>query len=451
MIIAQENSYKPNVNPPTEFILIVDDNTTNLSILKEALKTIGLRVRLAVDGESAIKQAKQELPMLILLDVEMPGINGFETCTLLKADPLTQDIPIIFMTALSDTANKVKGLSLGAVDYITKPFEKEEVLARVNVQLKVRELNKSLAEKNTRLLELTEDLEQKVAERTAALQKAQIQLVQQEKLSMLGQLVAGVAHEINNPIGCITSNIAPAQEYVKSLSTALKLYQKYCPEVPEIQQELEEIDIEFVLEDLPKLLDSMQLSTQRIKDISISLRNFSRLDTDTKVLANLHLGLDSTLVILRHRLKAISNRPEIKIIQEYSKLPEVKCSPGQINQVFMNLIANSIDALEEKFEILGNQFQPIIKIITEQPDKKRIVIRIIDNGKGMSEEIKQQIFQPLFTTKPVSKGTGLGLSIAQQIIVDKHGGQLSFNSVPKQGTEFIIELPLGEESLVNSH
>ncbi|AFY47794.1 histidine kinase,Response regulator receiver domain protein,histidine kinase [Nostoc sp. PCC 7524] len=432
------------LNSATEFILIVDDNSTNLSVLKEALKSVGLRVRLAVDGESAIKQAQQELPLLILLDVEMPGINGFETCTLLKADPLTQDIPIIFMTALSDTANKVKGLSLGAVDYITKPFEKEEVLARVNVQLKLRELTKNLAEKNTQLLELTEDLEQIVTERTADLQKAQVKIVQQEKLSMLGQLVAGVAHEVNNPIGCLISNLAPAYEYAKSLSQALKLYQKYCPEILELQEELEELDIEFVLEDLPKLLDSMKLSTQRIKEISISLRNFSRLDADTKVLANLHLGLDSTLVILRHRLKALGSRPEIVVVKQYGDLPEVECYPGQINQVFMNLLANAIDAIEEKLEKSGKDFQPTIKVITEQPDEQRVIIRIVDNGKGINNDIRERILQPLFTTKPINKGTGLGLSIAHQIIVDKHGGKLSFISLPEQGTEFMIELPLGK-------
>lgn len=430
-----------NLTSTTEFILIVDDNLTNLSVLKESLKGAGFKVRLAVDGESAIKQIQQEHPALILLDVEMPGINGFETCNLLKADPLTQDIPIIFMTALTDTDSKVKGLSLGALDYITKPFEQEEVIARVKIHLQLRELTKILEEKNAQLVQLTEDLEERVIERTAALQKAQVQLVQQEKLSMLGQLIAGVAHEVNNPLGCIISNLTPAYEYVDSLSQAVKLYQKYCPEIPIIQQELEELDIEFVLEDLPKLLDSMKLSTQRIQDISISLRNFSRLDADTKVFADLHLGLDSTLVILQHRLKAIGTRPQVEIIKQYGNLPEVECYPGQINQVFMNLLANAIDAVEERLEKSEHEFQPWIKITTEQPDNKSVIIRIADNGTGITEAVKQRLFQPLFTTKPVNKGTGLGLSIAYQIIVDKHGGKLSFVCLPEESTEFIIELP----------
>ncbi|MUG97331.1 response regulator [Scytonema sp. UIC 10036] len=431
-----------------EFILIVDDNPTNLSVLKQALKSVGLKIRLAADGESAIEQIKQEPPALILLDVEMPGINGFETCSLLKADPFTQGIPIIFMTALAHTENKVKGLSLGAVDYITKPFEEEEVIARVKVQLQLQKLTKSLEEKNFQLTQLTEDLEQRVAERTVALQKAQVQLVQQEKLSMLGQLVTGVAHELNNPISCIISNLAPAQEYFTSIIQALKLYQQYCPEIPELQQALEAEDIEFAIEDFPKLLNSMQLSSDRIKDISVSLRNFSRLDVSTKVPTNLHLGLDSTLVILRHRLKARDSRPEIQVIREYGNLPEVKCYPGQINQVFMNLLANAIDAVEECFDSEGTndnagcKTQPSISILTEQPDEEKVIISIIDNGQGITEKVKQQIFIPMFTTKPISKGTGLGLSIAHQIVVERHGGKLSFVSQLGEGTKFFIELPL---------
>jgi signal transduction histidine kinase len=428
----------------TEFILIVDDNPTNLSVLKQALKSAGLKVRLAADGESAIEQVKQEPPALILLDVDMPGINGFETCRLLKADSFTQSIPIIFMTALADTENKVKGLSLGAIDYITKPFEQEEVLARVKVQLQLRELTKKVEEKNAQLVRLTEDLEQRVAERTAALQKAQVQFVQQEKLSTIGQLVAGVAHEINNPIGCIISNIDPAYEYVASLTQVLKLCQQHCSKIPELEQALEEHDIEFVLADLPKLLDSMKLSSDRIKDISVSLRNFSRLDNDTKVPVNLHMGLESTLVILRHRLKSVGNRPEIEVIKKYGNLPEVPCYPGQMNQVFMNLFANAIDAIEECFDSTDAWYKdkPMIQIKTEMPDEEKVVIWITDNGKGMTEDVKERLFQPLFTTKPITKGTGLGLSIAHQIVVDKHGGKLNCVSTPEEGTEFVIELPL---------
>ncbi|NDJ19945.1 response regulator [Myxacorys almedinensis] len=218
--------------------------------------------------------------------------------TLPKANPSTEAIPVIFMTALADTTNKVKGLSLGAVDYITKPFERDEVLARVRVHLQLRQL--------------TANLEQRVTERTDALQTAQIQLVQREKLSMLGQLVAGIAHEMNNPIGCIVSNIAPAKQYVADIAGILQLYQQHYPQpVPAIAQALEDLDITFALKDLPKLLDSVKLSSDRIKEISVSLRNFARSDSTTKVVVNLHDGLNSTLIILGHRLKAFDSRPAI--------------------------------------------------------------------------------------------------------------------------------------------
>ncbi len=421
----------PTSNLEPGFILIVDDSPTNLSVLAQILKAAGISIRIETDGKNALEQLEDnsDRPELILLDIQMPGIDGFETCRQLKANPTTQDIPVIFMTALTDTKSKVKGLSLGAVDYITKPFEGEEVLARVRVHLQMRHLTKTLQQWN-------EQLEQKVVERTAQLQKTQIQLIQQEKLATLGQLVAGVAHELNNPISCIVGNMAPAYEYLADIGKILHLYQKYCPpSIPEIEEALVDTDIDFVLEDFPKLLDTMKLSSDRIQDISVSLRNFSRLDADTKVLANLHDGLDSTLVILQHRLKAIGSRPAIKVIKEYGILPEVECYPGLLNQVFMNLLANAVDALEE-------QSTPTIRVSTTISDAKRVVIRIADNGKGISEEIRRRLFEPLFTTKPPGKGTGLGLSIAKQIVEEKHGGWLSVVSELGKGCEFVIEIPL---------
>jgi len=411
----------------SDFILIVDDNPTNLSVLSQALKSAGFAARVAEDGESAIEMVQHKLPALILLDVQMPGIDGFETCGKLKADPLTQNIPIIFMTALADTENKVKGLSLGAVDYIPKPFEQAEVIARVNIHLQLKQL--------------TDNLEQKVLERTAALEQAQLQLVQQEKLSMLGQLVAGVAHEMNNPISCIISNIHPAQEYIAELSQILQLSQQYYSQLPDaIQDAIAQTDLDFILEDLPKLLNSMQVSTERIKDISVSLRNFVRADTSVKIEFDVHEGLDSTLLILRHRLKSLGQRPEIQIFKQYASLPKVECYPGQLNQVFMNILANAVDALEEAWQQGNNSLA--IKICTEMTSPESVMIRISDNGIGMTDEVRQRIFDCLFTTKAVGKGTGLGLAIAHQIVVEKHSGSLQCNSSFGQGTEFVIVIPI---------
>ena len=353
----------------------------------------------------------------------MPGMNGFEACSQLKSNAATQDIPVIFMTALADTANEVKGLSLGAVDYITKPFEREEVLARVNVHLQLRQL--------------TVQLEQRVLDRTAALQNAQVQLVQQEKLSMLGQLVAGIAHELNNPISCIVNNITPAKRYIEDLSTIIQLCRQHCANSNSaIQEAFTDLDIEFALEDLPKLLDSIRLSSDRIEDISVSLRNFSRSDSTSKIAVNLHDGLDSTLVILGHRLKAVGDHPAIEILKTYGDLPEVECYPGPLNQVFMNILANAIDAIED-----AAPSTPQIQIQTLTIDNTA-VIQISDNGNGIPASIQSRLFDPLFTTKPVGKGTGLGLSIARQIVEDQHGGKLRVVTEPDQGTLFEICLPI---------
>ncbi|WP_414622492.1 sensor histidine kinase [Calothrix sp. CCY 0018] len=413
------------------FILLVDDNPTNLAVLAQTLKNAGLSIRIETDGESAIEQLEYETeqPELILLDVQMPGIDGFETCRRIKANPQTQEIPVIFMTALSDTDSKVKGLSLGAVDYITKPFEGEEVLARVRVHLQLRHLTKKLENWN-------EQLEKNVAERTAALQQTQVQLVQQEKFATIGQLVAGVAHEINNPIGCISSNITPAYEYLGDITQIIHLYQQHYPQpVTEIAEALEDLDIEFALKDFPNLLESMKVSSQRIQDISVSMRNFSRNDTNKFVSSDIHSGMDSTLMILRHRLKAVGSRAEIEIIKQYGNLPEIQCYPGLLNQVFTNLLANAIDALEDVPA-------PNIHIFTEKNISDKLIIRIADNGIGMSEEVQQKLFEPLFTTKPLGKGTGLGMAIAKQIIEETHQGKISVSSVSGKGTEFTIEIPL---------
>ncbi|MEH1846025.1 MAG: AAA family ATPase [Nostoc sp.] len=278
------------------------------------------------------------------------------------------------------------------------------------------------------------------------LQNAQLQIVQSEKMSALGNLVAGVAHEMNNPLGFIAASLKQAKPTVADIVEHLKLYQSSLPNASdEIKDHAEEIDLDYSLEDLPKMIDSMNMACDRLKNISTSLRTFSRADKDYKVPFNIHQGIDSTILILKHRLKANELRPAIEVITEYSTLPQIECFPGQLNQVFMNILANAIDALDESntnrsFEEI--QINPNLITIKTSVENECVKISITDNGQGMTQEVKQKIFDHLFTTKAVGKGTGLGLAIARQIIVEKHGGAIAVNSQLGEGTEFAIRLPL---------
>jgi len=276
------------------------------------------------------------------------------------------------------------------------------------------------------------------------LQQAQLTIIQSEKMSALGNLVAGVAHEINNPVGFLSGNINPALDYINDLFGLLDLVEEESANLSAgIQEKIETIDLDFIRKDLPKLVSSMREGVKRIKDISTSLRTFSRADTNYPVACNIHDGIDSTIMILKHRLKANENRPEIKVVKEYGNLPQIECYAGQLNQVFMNLFSNAIDALEESNQ--GRKYAKIANEITVKTelseDKKQAIIRIADNGIGMSTEVQSKIFEHLFTTKGVGKGTGLGLAIARQIIEEKHQGSISVNSAIGVGTDFIISLP----------
>ncbi|MEH2342988.1 MAG: AAA family ATPase [Nostoc sp.] len=293
---------------------------------------------------------------------------------------------------------------------------------------------------------LLQQQKQQLEQALQELQTMQLQLVQGEKMSALGNLVAGVAHEINNPVGFIAGNLEPAKDYVKDLLGLINLYQEKFPNPgSHIQDEIDAIDLNYLREDLPKLLESMKLGVSRIRSISTSLRTFSRADKDYKVPFDIHEGIDSSILILRHRLKANENRPAIEVVKNYGKLPLVECFAGQLNQVFMNLLANAIDALEQynterSLEaILANP--NCITIQTRVADSGQdVLIKIADNGVGMSPEVKQKVFDHLFTTKPVGKGTGLGLAIARQIVVEAHGGSLSCTSELGKGTEFVIQI-----------
>ena len=287
------------------------------------------------------------------------------------------------------------------------------------------------------------------------LHQLQSQLVQNEKMSALGQLVAGIAHEINNPVNFIHGNLKHVKEYAEELLDFLQLYQAQYPQpVPEIREKAEEIELDFLQSDLIRMLKSMRVGTERIREIVLSLRNFSRTDEAEFKTVDIHEGLEGTLMILHHRLKAQPQRPAVEILKEYGELPPIECYPGQLNQVFMNLIANAIDALETFNE--NRSFEEIkknpsqISIRTSMLDSQWVQIKIADNGPGMTEEIHKKIFDPFFTTKKVGKGTGMGLSISYKIITEKHCGKLVCLSSPGQGAEFIIQVPTSQSKGVTS-
>jgi len=702
----------PHNKPVKEQILVVDDTLENLKLVTTFLSEYEFEVLTAKSGSHALRILENAAPDLILLDVLMPEIDGFETCRRLKAWEKTKDIPVIFMTAIADFANpenKVKGLTMGAVDYITKPIQLDEVLARIRIHLKLHSLTRQLQKQNdllesifnesadaiflvsretglivdcnrravelfeanskeellniegqtlqkerfvpeelnliwyeidingfwsreieyvtkqgkmfwgniavkqiyvvnqkmnlvrvtditkrkqaeeklqkskyfieriaetspnllfiydlieqrnvysnqatSRLIGYTsqqiqemgeallstimhpEDLltvaqhfetlskandydvlefeyrlrnylgewqtffaratiferttdgtvkqilgtatditERKRAEEAVQqsedrerkkatqleltikeLKRTQAQLIQAEKMSSLGRMVAGVAHELNNPVSFIYGNIAPARHYFQDLLSLIELYQQTYPNSPaKIQQLTAEIDLEFVRDDCQKLLNSMQVGAERIEQIVLSLKNFSRLNESELKPVDIHEGIDNTLIILHHRLRAEGTRPEIQVIKNYSQLPLVTCYASQLNQVFMNLLDNAIDALEtqaspRKITISTSLIQNLLRPAALTKSKiqneiiQSVVIRIADNGSGITEEVKQSIFDPFFTTKAVGSGTGLGLSISHQIVVEKHHGHISCLSTPGQGTEFVVEIPV---------
>jgi PAS domain S-box-containing protein len=332
--------------------------------------------------------------------------------------------------ALEATVTQAKS---GQLSFYTATFQ--DISKRKEAEAALRQSKSRLKQKNKQLEEALTELKQ-----------AQTHLIQAEKMSSLGQMVAGVAHEINNPVSFIYGNIQPALDYTRDILQLLELYQQHYPQPQlEILDYADEIDVEFLKSDYLQLLDSMRVGAERIRDIVRSLRNFSRLDEADIKAVDLHEGIESTLLILQNRLKPNADHPEIEIIKDFGKLPLIECYPSQLNQVFMNIISNAIDALEE-YNLLqlskgmkSQQYQ--IRIKTLLVDPQWVEIRIADNGPGITEEVKSKLFDPFFTTKPVGKGTGLGLSISYKIVVEKHKGKIFCSSEPHQGTEFIIRIP----------
>jgi predicted ATPase/signal transduction histidine kinase/tRNA A-37 threonylcarbamoyl transferase component Bud32 len=344
------------------------------------------------------------------------------------------------LTSRAFTEQKLQILSLLCAQ-ISISIENSNLYQYLQSNLQELEIkNRALKASETREREKANQLEIILQE----LQNTQMQLIQSEKMSSLGQMVAGIAHEINNPLSFITGNLSHTSDYTKDLLRLIELYQQNYPQpASEIQDLIEIIELGFLIEDLPQTLQSMQVGADRISEIVRSLRNFSRLDAMEKKPSNIHEMIDSTLMILQNRLKAQPKRPTINIIKEYGNIPIIQCYPGQLHQVFMNILANAVDAIEESAEtgeITKDNLQ--IRIHTQVNQENYVIISIADNGPGITEDVRQKLFDPFFTTKPVGKGTGIGLSISYQIVVEKHQGQLNCISAPGEDTEFIIKLPI---------
>jgi len=383
---------------------------------------------------SAINYVERTLEPVILTNASQEGIFTHDPYIVKHQTKSLLGLPIVYQAKLIGILYLENNLATGAFTKqrleVLKLLTSQAAISLENATL-YHELQELAVKERERAVELGESLNK--------LQQTQAQLVQTEKISSLGQLVAGVAHEVNNPVGFIAGNLHHATEYVNALTNHISLYQENFPNPPDqIKEDAEDIEIEYLIEDLPQMLSSMKLGIDRIRDIMQSLRNFSRVDTADKKPADIHAGIDSTLMILQHRLKPKGELEEIAIVKEYGDLPEIACYSGSLNQVFMNIIANSIDAMEGE----RARSPKHITIRTQQIDDDKVAIRIKDDGPGMTEEVRQRLFDAFFTTKPEGKGTGLGLSISYQIVVEKHGGKLQCVSAPGQGAEFIIEIPI---------
>ncbi|MCT7982404.1 GAF domain-containing protein [Laspinema sp. A4] len=399
-----------------------------------------------------------------LLQMEIVRVDDVTKLTdsVMRQFFLKQDVSSILAVPIETRLGK-RGFVACANSSKIRPWSDDEIqlLEAVGNQLAIAIDQAELYQHSLHSAQVAREKAEELEKTLVELQQTEAQLVQSEKMSGLGQLVAGIAHEINNPVNFIHGNLVHVNNYTLELLTVLNLYQKYYPEpVPELEEAIQEMDVEFLMDDLPKLLSSMKLGTDRIRAIVQSLRIFSRVDESDMKRANIRDGIESTLMILQHRLNAQPGRLPIQLIFEDGDLPLVECYPGQLNQVFMNLIANAIDALEEAMASgkgSTSSTLPTLRIRTEQIDfpalepdggplekagSPRVRITIADNGIGMTEAVHRRLFDPFFTTKAVGKGTGLGLSISYQIVVEKHRGTLECISQPHQGAEFIIELPI---------
>lgn len=416
-----------NSNKNIVTVLLIDDQPFIGEAIRRILETeTDIVFHYISDSTQAIQNAIALAPTVILLDMVMPDVDGFMLLRWLRSHNVTSDIPIIMLSSKEEAKLKAKAFSAGANDYIIKLPDKVELIARIRYHSRAYNNLKALNQAATTAQLQAQKLEQTLQE----LQQTQAQLIQTEKMSSLGRMVAGIAHEVNNPINFIHGNLAHLEHHVEYILNVIQIYQKKFPhKIPTFEEQTEDID--FIVEDLPKIIYSMRIGSERICDLVKSLRNFSRLDESEHKSVNINDGIESTLLILSPRFK-----DEIEIIPEYGDLPLIECYPAKLNQVFMNIINNAIDALLENPE----QTQKVITIKTIHTDNQKVNIIIKDNGYGIPLEIQNKIFDPFFTTKPVNIGTGLGLAICYQII-QAHQGKIEVKSEPGCGTEFTIEIP----------
>jgi len=423
----QSDAIAPPENCQLTVLLVDDQSTVHEAIHSMLVSASDITCHYCSRGDAALQQAIALAPTVILQDLIMPDVNGMSLIQQFRANSKTSEIPIIMLSTNDDPATKAAAFEIGVNDYLVKLPDQIELIARIRYHSHAylnRQAHTAALVAQAHAEELQKTLEQ--------LHQTQTQLIQTEKLSSLGQMLAGVAHEINNPVGFISGNLTYIEDYVKDLLNLITLYQKICPESStEVDAYLQEIDYDFIQEDLIKTLKSTRIGVERIVQIVMSIRKFSRHDYTEMEASDLHEGIDSTLLILGHRIKQ-----GIEVIKNYGELPLVNCFQAQLNQVFMNILNNAIDALMEQ-----DQLDRQIEIETACVAGDRVEIRIRDNGPGIPHEVQEKLFNPFFTTKPVGQGTGLGLSICQQIIKN-HQGHLRLVSYQGHRTEFIIQLPV---------
>lgn len=414
-------------------ILIVDDNPDSLRMLCDLLIEQGWKVRPVSDGMLALQAAAANPPDLILLDVLMPGMDGFQVCAALKENPLTRPVPIIMVTALTEKQDKLRGLEAGADDFLSKPFDRTELLVRTQNLLRVKEYGDFLKSHN-------EILEQQVRLRCEELEaahdelkKAQSHLVQQEKMATIGLLMAGVAHEINNPVGYISSNLDSLRKYGERLSEfiaaqdeALQCAGMASERLQQLRERRKKLKIDHVLADLPQVIRESAEGTERLKAIIQNLKCFSRRDNAERTLADINQCLENALGIVHNELKY-----KASVRCEYGELPKTLCYPQELGQVFINLLVNAAHAIEDAGEIR----------VRTRLEGGLIRVSVSDTGCGIPENIRRRIFEPFFTTKEIGKGTGLGLAISTDII-RKHGGDIGVESEPGKGTTFTVSIPV---------